>query len=98
MEAAPRDGGAETGLAWVQVVPSQAQVSPRANPAAAKPPKSTALRVAGSKVSEAPYRAGGLAAVVTWVQVVPSQDHNALLGTPLVPWPPKSRILWATSS
>src|SRR5712692_3806519 len=59
--AAKRAGGRVAGLWWLQVVPSQVQVSLSALLLAPKPPKSSTWPVVGSVAIAARFRAGGLA-------------------------------------
>src|SRR5690348_1316099 len=74
MVAAARAGGEAAGLSWLQVEPSQAQVSERSVPwYPAEPPKRIRLSVSGSKASEGYQRGLGMVAEACSVQSVPSQ-------------------------
>jgi hypothetical protein len=90
--APPRAGGDESGLAWVQLLPSHVQVSPNGTPGMAKPPNSTMVCVAAFRAIEAENLAVGLLAGVSSFQVVPSHAQVAALATPPEVSPPKSKI------
>src|SRR5437667_11792725 len=74
MPAPDRGEGLIEGNCWVQVVPSQTQVSPK-SPESPEPPNSTTCPCASSYVMLWRVRPGGLTGGCFCVQVVPSHTQ-----------------------
>ncbi len=90
MARRPRGTGAAAGIAWVQVDPSQTQVSPRL--AGPRPPNITTPREAAEYAMPMPQRAGGDVAGDPCVQVLPSQVQVSARDPSLYP-PNRTTVL-----